>query len=100
RREAQIAQQGDVTEEEREHHVAKLEPMRTADQQRPLGVQRARLVLELGIALVQRAQVASRERMLLDGDIVQPATARRVVLPRAPGGEEIQAEAKAGFQND
>ena len=55
--------------------------------------------------LRQRALVVGREvvlgdRMLFDRHEVQPVAARRVVAPGAPGGEEIQPEAEAGFEND
>lgn len=38
--------------------------------------------------------------MLLDGHEMQALAARRIVAPGLPGGEEIQAQAEAGFEND
>ncbi len=49
---------------------------------------------------MQDLQVVQRERMLLDRDVVQARRARGVAPPRLPGGEEIEAEAEAGLEDD
>ncbi len=45
-------------------------------------------------------EIGGGERVFLDGNEMQPAAALRVGAPGLPGGEEIQPEAEAGFEND
>src|SRR5262245_29962604 len=53
---------------------------------------------EFGIARVKRPEVRQGIGMLFDRYIVQLAAA--LPTPRLPGGEEIQPEAEARFQDD
>jgi hypothetical protein len=55
---------------------------------------------EFGIARMKRAEVRQGERMLFDGDVVQPRTAIRIPAPGAPGDQEIEAEAEPGLEDD
>jgi hypothetical protein len=48
---------------------------------------------------MQRRQRVAFERMLFDRDIVQAFATRGVGAPFAPGGEEIQPQAEAGFED-
>ena len=59
-----------------------------------------RFLLQFGIPRVKRPEVLQGERMLLDRYVVQPAAALRIAPPRLPGGEEVEAEAEAGLEDD
>ena len=90
----------DVAKEKRQHHIAKLQPMRAGNERRPSGVQRARFLLQLRIAVMQRAQLGKRERVLFHRDEMQPPAAVRIFLPRAPSDEEVQPEAEPRLEDD
>ena len=60
----------------------------------------SRFLLQLRIPRVNRAQVRQGERMLFDRHVMQPAAARRIGAPGFPGGEEVEAEAEAGLEDD
>ena len=49
---------------------------------------------------MKRPEVLQGERMLLDRYEVQPAAALGIAPPRLPGGEEVEAEAEAGLEDD
>ncbi len=49
---------------------------------------------------MKRPEVLQGKRMLLDRDEMQSAAARGVAAPRLPGGEEVQAEAESGLEDD
>ena len=74
--------------------------MRTAHERRPNGVQRSGFFFQLRIALMQRAQIGQRERVLLHRDVMQPAAAVRVILPGAPGDEEVETEPESRLEDD
>jgi hypothetical protein len=97
---AQFAQDADVGEEQCQHDVAELDAVCAGDEQGPARVQRRGLLAHLRMAVVQGAHVGNRERMLLDRHVMQPATARRIALPRLPGRQEVQAETEAGLEDD
>src|SRR5687767_14983582 len=49
---------------------------------------------------MKRLEVRQGKWMLFDRHEMQPAAARRIAAPRLPGGEEVQAQAEAGFEDD
>src|SRR3954468_20703457 len=97
---AQVAKLCDIGEEKREHYVAELEAMRPADEERPAGVQLGRFAGELRIQSMQRAQIFEPERVLFDRDEMQAPATRRIFLPRAPRGEEIESHTETGLEDD
>ena len=74
--------------------------MHARRQQRPAGLQLRRQFGELRPGALGDGEVGGRERVLLEGNEVQPSAALRVGAPGLPGGEEVQPEAEAGFEND
>ena len=55
---------------------------------------------ELWPTCMQDVQVGGGERMFFQRQIVQAATVPRIGVPGGPGGEEVEAGAEAGFQDD
>ena len=49
---------------------------------------------------MKRPEVLQGKRMFFDRYVVQPPAASRIAPPRLPGGEEVEAEAEAGFEDD
>src|SRR5688572_8775394 len=73
--------------------------MRAGNEHGPACMQLGRLALQI-VVFVDSLKIEKRERMLLDRDEMQPSAARAVGAPGAPGGEEVDAGAEAGFQDD
>ena len=48
---------------------------------------------------MQLRQIVGAERMLFDCHIVQPCGARRIITPGLPGGEKVDADTEAGFND-
>src|SRR2546423_5652950 len=97
---AHVAERRDVRKKDGQHDISELEPVCAGNERRPSGMQRARLLSHLGLALMQRAQIGEREGMLLERDEVQAAAACRIVLPCPPGDEEVQPEAEPRLEDD
>src|ERR1700704_5889413 len=49
---------------------------------------------------MERPEVLQGVRMLFDRHKMQPPAAARVAPPSLPGGEEVEAEAEAGLEDD
>src|SRR5260363_1218 len=43
--------------------------------------------------------IRARERMLLNGDKMEPVAARRIVAPQRPGADKVQAQAEPRLDN-
>ncbi len=74
--------------------------MHAGCQQRPVPLQFAGQRGEFRPGALGGGEVGGGERMLLYGDEVQAPAALRVVAPGLPGGEEVEPEAEAGFEDD
>jgi hypothetical protein len=94
-------QVGRGAEAQGQHDVAQVEPVQAGQRQRPLRVEFRRQRGEFGPAPVQLFQVGPGEGVLFHGNVMQaPAGSGRRSAPCLPGGEEIEAEAEAGFEDD
>ena len=91
-----------VAEDERQDDAAVVEvqPVGAGRQRRPVVAQGGGKVGELRPCLLGDGEVGCGERVFFERNEVQPTAAARVAPPGLPGGEEIQAEAKSGFEND
>ena len=97
-----LAQQGlCVANAQREQHASAVEPQAVhARQQAPvLRVQFLRQRQQLGVALGSAQQVGGGHRPGFERHEVQQRGLPGVCAPGGPGGEEVQPEAKAGFQD-
>ena len=86
-----------VTEGEGEHDAARVEmqPVQPGEQWRPLGEQcRSKRVVA-----VHAAQRGGIEGVLLDRDVVQARRPPRIGRGRAPGLQEVHAQAESGLQD-
>jgi hypothetical protein len=93
---------GGIAEDEVEHHLSAVEmqAVQGRHQGRPLFAQLRRQRGKFRPGAVQRRKVFGAEGVLFDGDEMQTPAARRVILPSRPGGEEVEAEAEAGLDDD
>ena len=91
-----------VAEDERQDDAAVVEvqPVGARRQRRPLVDQGVAERGEVRPVPMGESKVGCGERVFFERNEVQPTAAARVAPPGLPGGEEIQAEAKAGFEND
>src|SRR5207237_10737451 len=62
--------------------------------------QRSRLLQHRRRAPTQRAQIGQRQRVALHRDAMQQAAAVRVILPGAPGDQEVETEAESRLEDD
>lgn len=69
-------------------------------QRRPVLLQLGRQFSKLGPGLLGDGEVGSRKGMFLERNKVQAATVLRIGSPGLPGGEEVEAETEARFEND
>ena len=69
-------------------------------QRRPVLPERGGEIGEFRPGLLGDGEIGGGERVFFDGNEMQPAAALRVGAPGLPGGEEVQPEAEAGFEND
>ena len=91
-----------IAEEQGQDDIAAIEvqAMHTRREQRPVGLQFGGEGGELRPGLLRGGEVGSGERVFFAGNEMQAAAALRVVAPGLPGGQEIEAETEAGFEND
>ena len=84
-----------------EQHLTllKRQPVHARQQPPPLGGQLLGQRAQIIICRHAAQQIFSLHGVSLDRDKVQHARALGVGLPGGPGGQKIQTEAKAGFQN-
>ena len=99
RAQAKVAHQRDIAEEKGEHDLAavELDAVRARYQGRPARVQLGRVDV---VARVQRLQVGERERVLLDGHVVEARAARGIAPPGLQGHEEVEARPESRLEND
>ena len=92
---AQLRQDlGDVAENKGQRDAAEFEvqPMPPGHRFRPLGAQAGRAIGQLDAAAAATLQVGATDRMLVHGDVVEPLAAPRIVPPRLPRRQEIDAQ--------
>jgi hypothetical protein len=65
-----------------------------------LGVQLVGQFGKFRPGLLSLAQVGGAERVFFEGDEMQSPAALCIVAPGLPGGQEVEAQPEAGFQND
>ena len=102
RRHLLLAQHGPgIAYIERQQHLAviKGKAMHARQQSPPLLGQLFAKRAQYLIGRQKREQILARDRVGLHRDKMQNARASGIGLPCRPGDQEIQAEAKAGFQN-
>ena len=76
-----------------------MQTMRTGDRGRPRCANLGRLIVELGVARVQRGEILADEGMPLNGNEMQALASRGIRPPRGAGCHEIESQAKPGFDD-
>ena len=77
-----------------------MQAVKAGCQQRPVLPELLCLFGKFRPRLVGDGEIAGRERVFFEGDKMQAPAALRVGLPGLPDGEEVEAETKAGFEDD
>ena len=80
--------------------VVEKKPVDAGRQKRPLRLKLCCKFGEFRPGPLGDAEVDSRKRVFFKRDKMQTPAALWVAAPGLPGGEKVQAQPKAGFQND